>query len=119
MTSRRFFGTGLGAALAAVLLARPVVAQFSGPRASEAPASVAAARAARIGAYVTLEGSLVERLGEDTYSFTDGIDTIRVEIEPEVFGGRQIGPETRLRITGEIDFGLRGRYVWVSALEPL
>jgi uncharacterized protein (TIGR00156 family) len=103
----------------ATLAAFPALAQFAGPSAQGAAASVAAAREARIGTYLTLEGSLVQHLREDYYTFSDGLHDIRVEIEADTFAGRPVTPETRLRITGEVDTGLRGRYVWVSALEIL
>ena len=107
------------AAALATLAAAPGWAQFTGPGASGTQATVAEARDARIGTYLVLEGRIVERLREDYYTFTDGLETIRVEIEPGRFAGRPVGPDTPVRITGEVDTGFAGRYLWVSALDIL
>lgn len=112
MSFRRAF---LGAALSAAL-ALPALAQFTGPSEQGTTGSVADAQDARPGTYITLEGSIVAHLREDYYRFTDGTDEIRVEIPAETFAGRQVRPETRVRLMGEVDMGFRGRYVWVEAL---
>jgi uncharacterized protein YdeI (BOF family) len=44
---------------------------------------------------------------------------IRVEISSPVFAGRAVTPETRVRLVGEVDVGLAGRYVWIQSLEIL
>lgn len=107
------------AAALACLAAAPALAQFSGPGARGTAATVAEARDARIGTYLTLEGQIVERLREDYYTFTDGQETIRVEIPPGRFAGRPVSPDTRIRIIGEVDVGFGGRYLWVTALDIL
>ena len=104
---------------AAALAAGPALAQFPGPSEQSAAATVAQARAAPIGTYMTLEGYVTVHLGEDYYRFTDGTDEIRVEIPYGAFAGRPVGPETRVRLRVEVDRGLGGRYLWVEALEVL
>jgi uncharacterized protein (TIGR00156 family) len=115
MSPRRAF---LGVALCAAL-ALPALAQFTGPGAQGTTGTVADAQDARPGSYITLEGSIVAHLREDYYRFADDTGEIRVEIPAETFAGRQVGPETRLRLRGEVDMGVRGRYVWVESLTIL
>jgi uncharacterized protein (TIGR00156 family) len=115
MPSRREF---LVAALSASV-ATPALAQFTGPSVQGAPTSVADAQNARFGSYVTLEGNIVAHLREEYYSFSDGTGEIRVEIPGGTFGGQQVGPDTRVRIMGEVDRGFAGRYIWVKSLTVL
>ena len=104
----------------ALAFALPASAQFVGPSASGQQMSVAAAAEARIGSYVTLSGTILSHLREDYFMFSDGTNQIRVEIEPGVFNGRQIGPTTRVQIVGEVDRAGNGtRYVWVKSLQLL
>lgn len=108
----------LPALLAAVLLAAPAAAQFTGPGAAGASMGAAEAAAARPGTYVTLEGSIVSRLREDYYLFRDASGEVRVEIEPRVFAGRPVAPETRIRLVGEVDRSVGGAtYIWIETLE--
>lgn len=106
-------------AAVALLSATPATAQFTGPSVRGGAMTVAEAGNARLGRYVTLEGSIVSHLRGDYFRFSDGTGEIRVEIPPAAFGGRQIGPDDRVRILGEIDTGRVGRYVWVKSLTPL
>ena len=107
------------AAACAALLAAPAAAQFTGPSVQGQPTSVADAQNSPAGRYVTLEGNIVAHLREDYYTFRDATGEIRVEIPGATFGGRQISPDTRVRIMGEVDTGRSGRYVWVKSLQPL
>jgi uncharacterized protein (TIGR00156 family) len=113
MVSRRRFSIAILAACAA----SPALAQFTGPSATGATASVAQARSASIGTYLTVEGNVVAHLREDYYRFTDGMDEMTVEISPETFAGRPVGPETRVRLRGEVDLGLAGRYLYIERLD--
>jgi uncharacterized protein (TIGR00156 family) len=63
-----------------------------------------------------MEGNIVAHLRGDYYQFSDGSGEIRVEIPSGTFGGQQVGPQTRVRIMGEVDQGGAGRYVWVKSL---
>lgn len=95
------------------------MAQFTGPSASGPPATVAEARAARVGSYVTLTGQIVNHQRGDYYTFRDDTGEIRVEIGSGPWAGREIGPETRVRVMGEVDRGITGRYVWAKTLDVL
>ncbi len=99
-------------ALAGLLLAfGPASAQFTGPSVSGQGMSVAQARDARVGTYVTLTGSIVSHLREEYYMFRDKSGEIRIEVSSPVWGGRQVGPEKTVRIMGERDGSIAGPYV--------
>jgi len=99
--------------------AAPAFAQFTGPGVQGAPTTVANALNARPGTYVTMDGNIIAHLREDYYQFSDGSGEIRLEIPSGTFGGQQVGPQTRVRIMGEVDQALSGRYVWVKSLRLL
>lgn len=103
--------------LTLALLAAPVSAQFSGPSERGQPATVAEAQNARLGRYVTLTGNIVSHLRGDYYMFRDATGEIRVEIGSNVWAGREVTPETTVRIVGEVDRGVAGRYLWVKSLD--
>ncbi|MEM9392590.1 MAG: NirD/YgiW/YdeI family stress tolerance protein [Pseudomonadota bacterium] len=115
MITRRIFLAGF----AATAGASAAVAQFTGPSVQGAQSTVSAAQSARVGSYITLEGSIVSHLREDYYTFRDGTGEMRVEISQGRFGGRAVGPSDRVRIMGEIDNGRAGRYIWVKSLQVL
>lgn len=101
------------------LLGSTVVAQFSGPSTAGRPTTAAEVRDVRLGSYVTLTGNIVNHLRGDYYTFRDETGEIRVEIAPSLWGGRQVGPSDKVRLLGEVDRGIAGRYVWVKTLDVL
>lgn len=103
----------------AALAGAPALAQFTGPSVQGQPTTVAEAQNTRAGRYVTLEGNIVAHLRSDYYTFRDATGEMRIEVPAATFGGRQIGPDTRVRIMGEVDTGRWGRYIWVKSLQPL
>jgi uncharacterized protein (TIGR00156 family) len=107
------------ASLVTLICAAPTFAQFTGPSVQGAPSSVADALNLRVGTYVTLEGNITAHLRGDYFQFSDGSGQIRVEIPAATFGGRQVGPQTRVRLMGEVDQGIAGRYIWVKSLSIL
>lgn len=111
--------TAIAAAL--LLTASAASAQFSGPSSNPRAQATTVAQVAnaRPGSYVTLTGHIVDHQREDYYTFRDSTGEIRVEIEDEDFRGQKVTPETQVRLTGEIDTGLRGRYIDVDTVEIL
>jgi len=110
----------IAAAFAAILLAGPAAAQFTGPSALGQDSTVAAAAAARPGTYVTLTGRVQAHLRGDYFRFADDSGDIRVEIAEGVWGGRAVGPDTRVRLVGEVDrTGGGATYVWVKSLSVI
>ncbi|HET6528519.1 MAG TPA: NirD/YgiW/YdeI family stress tolerance protein [Balneolaceae bacterium] len=55
------------------------------------------------GSYVTLEGFIVKRLGDELYLFRDDTGEIEVEIDDEVWQGQEVDANTKVRIQGEVD----------------
>lgn len=53
--------------------------------------------------YVTLNGKITSAVSDDKYMFTDNTGTIKVEIDHEIFAGRQITPNMSVQIWGKID----------------
>jgi uncharacterized protein (TIGR00156 family) len=97
------------------------LAQFAGPSAaiSSRPSTISAVSRVRPGSYVTLMGNIISHQRSDYFLFRDATGEIRVEISSSVFAGRAVKPETRVRLVGEVEVGLSGRYVWVESLEIL
>lgn len=104
-------------ALALVMMATPSSAQFSGPSAQGRASTVAEAQNVRLGSYVTLTGNIVSHLRGDYFTFRDNTGEMRVEIERNVWRGRDVSPTTRVRLLGEVDRGPAGRYLWVKTLD--
>ena len=94
-----------------------VLAQFTGPSVAGSAVTVAQAKAALPGRYVTVAGHVVSHLREDYYNFRDASGEIRVEIESSVWQGRKVGPDTKVRLVAEVDLGVTGRYLWVKSLD--
>ena len=94
-------------------------AQFSGPSAAGRASTVVDARDVRLGSYVTLTGHVVNHQRSDYFTFRDETGEIRVEIGSNVWNGRKVGPNDKVRLLGEVDLGPAGRYVWVNSLDVL
>lgn len=99
-----------------LLSAIPAFAGFVGPSAGGRDATVSQISQLPIGSYVNLTGNITEHLREDFFTFRDSTGSIRVEIDEKVWANRDVTPETKIRILGEIDTNLRGRYIWVKSI---
>jgi uncharacterized protein (TIGR00156 family) len=104
-------------ALLLSLIGVNAMAQFTGPSATGQPTTVEQVNQARLGTYVTVTGHLVAHLRGSYFTFRDATGDIRVEIENSVWENRQIGPDTKVRLLGEVDQGVAGRYLWVKSLQ--
>ncbi|MBO4330255.1 MAG: YgiW/YdeI family stress tolerance OB fold protein [Rhodocyclaceae bacterium] len=105
-------GTAMSAALPAQAQTPAPAAQaavapggFQGPMAQAQVTTVAEARKARDDTPVTLTGHIVQRLphDDDDYLFRDNTGEIEVDIDHKVFRGQNVTPQTRVRISGEVD----------------
>ena len=104
MKHRLFTAIMLGA------LSLPAYAEFvDTPPASTQPVQVQTVREARHlpdDSHVVLEGTITGRAGTpnpEEFFFKDETDSIKVEINPDVWRGQTVTPKTRVRIWGEID----------------
>ena len=57
-------------------------------------------------AHIVLEGYITGSAGTinpEEYFFKDDTDTIKIEINPDVWRGQKVTPQTKVRIAGEVD----------------
>lgn len=77
---------------------------FEGPSANQpAPVPVQEALSLRDDAKVTLQGQIVNSLGDEKYTFKDASGEAVVEIDNEDWNGVKVTPENTVEITGEVD----------------
>ncbi|KEY57624.1 YgiW/YdeI family stress tolerance OB fold protein [Serratia sp. DD3] len=103
--------------LSGALFAVNASANFTGPSVTGQTSTVQQAMSARVGSYITLTGYIVAHQRENYFTFRDDSGTLRVEIESSVWRGRDVSPQTRVRLMGEVDTGAAGRYLWVKSLD--
>ncbi|WP_027186832.1 YgiW/YdeI family stress tolerance OB fold protein [Desulfovibrio cuneatus] len=103
-------------ALFVCFLSTPALARFTGPSVGGPTQTVAQAQNVRTGTYISLTGNIIEHLRENYFTFRDATGSIRVEIENDVWQGRDVSPQQRITIFGEVDTDRRGRYIWVKSL---
>ena len=80
----------------------PATGGFNGPTAS-APVTVAQVLEARDDTQVQVTGNIVHSLGDDEYKFTDGKNTIVIEVEDEAWAGLTIAPNDKITIVGNVE----------------
>lgn len=100
----------------------PAQAQFVGPGTSSrggTATTVAEAAEARSDTRVVLEGHIIAHQFDEYYVFKDDTGTITVEIDRRQFRGQTVTPDTKVRLHGEVDRSVRGRYVDVDRLEVI
>ena len=102
-----------------MLVGAPAQAQFTGPSVTGRDTTAAGVAHARAGSYVTLTGHIVTHLRDEYYTFRDASGEVRVEIDDDLWRGRKVGPETRVRVMGEVERSIKGRYVDVKTLDIL
>lgn len=92
-------------ALALSLGVTPASAAFTGPGGVGTVNTAAQVSKAPDDTPCLLEGHIVERVnGEhDKYTFRDETGSVVVEIDDDLFRGRDIGPADRVRLSGEVD----------------
>lgn len=53
--------------------------------------------------WVILRGNIVERVGEDDYTFRDASGSLKVEIDHKRWNGQSVAPGDKVEIQGEVD----------------
>ena len=78
---------------------------FQGPTSAVTVDTVAKAQKSQDETPVTLTGTILERIagGDDKYTFRDSSGQIVVEIDEELFLGRSVTPQTKVRLYGKVD----------------
>ncbi|WP_086232741.1 YgiW/YdeI family stress tolerance OB fold protein [Campylobacter devanensis] len=74
---------------------------FLGPR--YGVNSVKAALSAWDDTWVEIKGKIISQVGHEKYKFSDGNDTIIIEIDDDDWGGVSVGPNELITIYGEVD----------------
>lgn len=90
--------------VAALTLSVDAHAQYTGPGTAPADSTVQQVlQDPQDDQDVTLRGYLLEKLSSEKYMFSDDTGQIRVEIEDDEFPNLDIGPDTRIEISGEVE----------------
>ena len=78
---------------------------FQGPTGGVQADTVKKAQSSWDDAPVVLVGNIVERLAgsDDKYLFKDATGQIIVDIDHEIFAGRTVTPQTKVRLSGKVD----------------
>lgn len=85
------------------------VAQYAGPSTAKSAKPTSYASVAEIlknpvdDIRVTLQGTLVSKVGHEKYLFSDGTGQIRVEIDDDKFPRTRVDEKTRVTIEGEVE----------------
>lgn len=79
-------------------------AQFVGPGAPDAPTTVQSILdSPQDDQTVTLQGTVLEKVGNEKYAFSDDTGQIRIEIDDDVFPPQRITPDMTVEIYGEVE----------------
>ena len=76
---------------------------FKGPAPRDAITQAAQVKGAVDDTPVVLEGNIVEKVRKDRYLFRDASGTVVVDIDHKDFRGQEVTPQTKVRLTGEVD----------------
>ena len=110
--------TRLLACIGVGMVAASASAQFKDTEGSGV-SSVAEVKQAKDETWHTLEGNIVKQLTSEHYTFRDATGEIEIEIDEDVWSGREVTPRTPVRITGEVDRDFRKVSFEVDRLEPI
>ena len=68
---------------------------------------------------VWVEGSIIQKNGDEKYLFQDSTGTIMVEIDDDAWHGLVVGPTDTVRIYGEVDHGLFNTEIDIDYIEKM
>ena len=86
------------------LFANVSYGQFEGPSGvNNSVITVKQALDLRDNSRVALRGHIVNSLGDEKYTFSDGTAEVMIEIDDEDWRGRKVTPENTIEIFGELD----------------
>ena len=83
----------------------PMAGGFQGPTTRVDITTVEKAKKSWDDARVELTGNIVQRVAgsDDKYIFRDGTGEIVIDLDYEIFAGRTVTPETKVRLFGKVD----------------
>jgi uncharacterized protein (TIGR00156 family) len=94
------------------------MAAYNGPQ-GQGTMSVAQLKNLADDSWVTLEGRLIQYLGDDNYIFRDASGQVKVEVDQDVWRGVNVGPNDLIRIYGELDHNWNRAKVDVESLTKI
>ena len=100
---KKWLASSVTAGLALILFLPVANAQFKGPGVNNVASTVAQAKDANDNDHVVLEGFVINKIRDNKYTFRDNTGEITVEIDHDVFRGKEVKPETKVQIKGEVD----------------
>lgn len=68
---------------------------------------------------VWVEGSIIQKNGDEKYLFQDSTGSIMVEIDDDAWHGLVVGPTDIVRIYGEVDHGLFTTEIDIDYIEKM
>lgn len=68
---------------------------------------------------VWVEGSIIQKNGDEKYLFQDSTGSIIVEIDDDAWHGLVIGPTDTVRIYGEVDHGMFNTEIDIDYIEKI
>lgn len=92
-------------------------AEFVGPGATTNRVTVKSIADMKDDTDVMLEGYIVKKIKPEHYIFQDSTGDIEVEIDDDKFAGIKVTPQTKVRISGEVDKEWRSKTIDVEHLE--
>lgn len=63
------------------------------------------------------KGNIINQVDNDTYTFSDGTDSILIDLDDSLFRGRNVSPKDTVILYGEADYEEAGLYFDVDRLE--
>lgn len=84
-------------------LSVPAFAGFQGGVSATHSNTVAQAKRAADDTYVTLRGNIINRVGDEKYTFKDRTGSIRVEIDDDIWGGLNVSASNKVTVYGKVD----------------
>ena len=63
------------------------------------------------------QGKIINQIDNDTYTFSDGVDSIMIDLDESLFNGRDVSPQDTVVLYGEADYEEVGLYFDVDQLE--
>lgn len=92
-------------------------AEFVGPGASTGKVTVKSIAKMKDDVNVMLEGYIIKKTRPEHYIFKDSTGEIEIEIDDDNFKGVKVTPQTKVRISGEVDKDWRSKTIDVDSVE--
>lgn len=68
---------------------------------------------------VIIQGTIVQRMGDEKYLFEDGTGSITIEIDDDSWRGQTVSPSDTVKLYGEVDRGIFTTEIDIDYVEKL